>query len=288
MLHVPRAPARARGRQLRRRDPLTPITVKTAVSEQEVAYLYERQTEFPGVRIVQTFLRDYEYRAAAAHLLGYVGEISPEELKARRSGRSATAPGTRSARQASRRRSTATCAAVPAPRRSASTRSGARSGRRSSREEAKAGDGDPAHARHRAAAGRRARAPRGDRDREGERGVQRGRRRDRGARPAGRRDPRDGLEPDLQAVDLRRQARPGQAALAARPGRGGARELPRPQPRLGGPVSARLDVQAGRRARRDAGPPALVGRVDLRARRPSATASTSSSSRTGTRTSAAR
>jgi penicillin-binding protein 2 len=78
-----------RGRLVRevdaaRTDPLTPITVKSAVSEQEVAYLAERQSEFPGVRIAQTFLRDYEYRAAAAHLLGYVGEISPEELKARR------------------------------------------------------------------------------------------------------------------------------------------------------------------------------------------------------------
>jgi penicillin-binding protein 2 len=65
-------------------DPLTPITVKSAVSEEEVAYLAERQTEFPGVRVARTFLRHYEYRAAAAHLLGYVGEISAEELEARR------------------------------------------------------------------------------------------------------------------------------------------------------------------------------------------------------------
>ena len=67
-----------------REDPLTPITIKSAVSEKEVAYLYERQTQFPGVRVVRTSLRDYEYRAAAAHLLGYVGEISPEELESRR------------------------------------------------------------------------------------------------------------------------------------------------------------------------------------------------------------
>ena len=147
---------------------------------------------------------------------------------------------------------------------------------------------DPAHARHRPAAGRGARAPRGDRDREGERGVQRGGRRHRGARPAGRRHPSDGLEPDVQAVDLRWQARSGQAALAARPGRGGARELPRPQPRLGGPVSARLDVQAGRGARSDAGRTCSRRASPSPARRPSATASTSSSSRTGTRTSAAR
>ena len=38
-------------------------------------------------------------------------------------------------------------------------------------------------------------------------------------RPARRRDPRDGLEPDLQAVDLRRPHRPEEAAAAARPRR---------------------------------------------------------------------
>jgi penicillin-binding protein 2 len=65
----------------RRSDPLTPITVKTAVREELAYYLYEHQAEFPGVRIVQTYLRDYTYGALAAHMLGYVGEISVEELK---------------------------------------------------------------------------------------------------------------------------------------------------------------------------------------------------------------
>ena len=62
-------------------DPLTPITVKTAVREEQVNYLYEHQAEFPGVRIVQTYLRDYSYGALASQILGYVGEISPDELK---------------------------------------------------------------------------------------------------------------------------------------------------------------------------------------------------------------
>ena len=65
----------------RRADPLTPITVKTAVREEQVFYLYEHQAEFPGVKIAQTYLRDYTYNALAAQILGYVGEISPEELK---------------------------------------------------------------------------------------------------------------------------------------------------------------------------------------------------------------
>ncbi len=65
----------------RRLDPLTPITVKTSVGEEQVNYLYEHQAEFPGVEIVQVYLRDYAYEALAAQILGYTGEISPGELE---------------------------------------------------------------------------------------------------------------------------------------------------------------------------------------------------------------
>lgn len=65
----------------RRGDPADPITVKTAVSEDQVAYLEEHQTDFPGVQIAQTYLRHYPYQTIAAQLLGYVGEVSPAELK---------------------------------------------------------------------------------------------------------------------------------------------------------------------------------------------------------------
>jgi len=64
-----------------RLDPVTPITVKTSVGEAQVDYLYEHQAEFPGVDIVQVYLRDYTYGALAAQILGYTGEISPEELR---------------------------------------------------------------------------------------------------------------------------------------------------------------------------------------------------------------
>ena len=73
--------ALAREVEERRSDPLTPITVKTSVGEDQVNYLYEHQAEFPGVEIVQVYLRDYAYSTLAAQILGYVGEISPEELK---------------------------------------------------------------------------------------------------------------------------------------------------------------------------------------------------------------
>ena len=61
-------------------DPLNPITVKTAVKEDQVAYLYEHSSEFPGVQIQQTYLRHYPYQSLAAQVLGYVGEVSQGEL----------------------------------------------------------------------------------------------------------------------------------------------------------------------------------------------------------------
>ncbi len=64
-------------------DPLTPITVKTAVHDDQVYYLKEHAAEFPGVQIQQTYLRSYPYQSLGAQILGYVGEISPSELKAR-------------------------------------------------------------------------------------------------------------------------------------------------------------------------------------------------------------
>jgi penicillin-binding protein 2 len=80
ILDVP--PARlAREVSARRNDPLTPITVKTAVHEEQVAYLMEHQAEFPGVTIAQTYLRHYTHQSLGAQILGYVGEISADELK---------------------------------------------------------------------------------------------------------------------------------------------------------------------------------------------------------------
>jgi penicillin-binding protein 2 len=70
--------------EARKGDPLTPVVLKTAVHKEQVAVLKERKAEFPGVEIVPTYLRNYEQRALAAQILGYVREISKEELAAKK------------------------------------------------------------------------------------------------------------------------------------------------------------------------------------------------------------
>jgi penicillin-binding protein 2 len=62
-------------------DPLAPVTVKQQAREDEVQYLLEHESELPGVQIADTFIRSYPYQSLAAHVLGHVGEIGPDQLK---------------------------------------------------------------------------------------------------------------------------------------------------------------------------------------------------------------
>ena len=62
-------------------NPLAHVTVKEAAHEDEVQYLLEHENELPGVQITETFIRHYPAQSLAAHVLGYVGEISPDQLK---------------------------------------------------------------------------------------------------------------------------------------------------------------------------------------------------------------
>ena len=64
-----------------RSDPLTPVKVKDGASQAQVFYLKERAEDFPGVQIAPTYLRFYPHKELAAHVLGYVSEISPGQLK---------------------------------------------------------------------------------------------------------------------------------------------------------------------------------------------------------------
>jgi penicillin-binding protein 2 len=62
-------------------NPLAHVTVKQAAREDEVAYLLEHENELPGVQIAETYIRHYPFQSLGAHILGYVGEISPGQLK---------------------------------------------------------------------------------------------------------------------------------------------------------------------------------------------------------------
>jgi len=62
-------------------DPLTPVVVQRGLRKDQIDYLYEHSREFPGVRMQDSFLRRYPYQSLAAQVLGYVGQISPEQYK---------------------------------------------------------------------------------------------------------------------------------------------------------------------------------------------------------------
>ncbi|HEY8793202.1 MAG TPA: penicillin-binding protein 2 [Gaiellaceae bacterium] len=79
-------PANQIGAAIRRHrhDPLTPIRIKDSASRAQVFYLEERAEDFRGVQIVPAYLRYYPNRELAAHVLGYVSEISKEQVAALR------------------------------------------------------------------------------------------------------------------------------------------------------------------------------------------------------------
>jgi penicillin-binding protein 2 len=71
-----------RGIKARNGDPVTPVVLREDVKRTApINYLYEHADEFPGVSVTNTYIRDYPNGTLAAHLLGYVNEISAAQLK---------------------------------------------------------------------------------------------------------------------------------------------------------------------------------------------------------------
>lgn len=60
--------------------PYQPIPVAEDVQKQDIFYIEEHPREFPGVTFEVDSLRSYPEGKLAAHVLGYVGEISDEQL----------------------------------------------------------------------------------------------------------------------------------------------------------------------------------------------------------------
>jgi penicillin-binding protein 2 len=61
--------------------PFSTAVVKSDVSDEVVAYLLERQEDFPGVQVERQFLRQYPHGEVGAHLFGFISEVNKEQLK---------------------------------------------------------------------------------------------------------------------------------------------------------------------------------------------------------------
>ncbi len=67
----------------RRYGPDDQIPIAYDVREEFAIIVGERGEELPGVRLLETSIRHYPYGSLAAHVLGYVGSITLEEVEAR-------------------------------------------------------------------------------------------------------------------------------------------------------------------------------------------------------------
>jgi penicillin-binding protein 2 len=85
LAHLTRVPLYeiARGIKARRQagDMLTPVVVRDAASGPLVVYLSEHANEFPGVTLGRSYVRHYPYHSLGAQMLGYVGEVSSNQLR---------------------------------------------------------------------------------------------------------------------------------------------------------------------------------------------------------------
>ncbi|MEA2516466.1 MAG: penicillin-binding protein 2, partial [Actinomycetota bacterium] len=62
-------------------SPYKPVAVANDVTEKDDVYMAAHSEDFPGVDTEVLPIRYYPHKDLAAHILGYVGEISPDELK---------------------------------------------------------------------------------------------------------------------------------------------------------------------------------------------------------------
>ncbi len=58
-----------------------PVTLRRDVGYDLIYFIKENQREFPGVTVEKVFVRNYPDESRAAHVVGYAGEVSEEELK---------------------------------------------------------------------------------------------------------------------------------------------------------------------------------------------------------------
>lgn len=62
-------------------SPFTSIRLKHGLSLEEVAYIESRRSDFPGLIIEVEVGREYMYGEIGAHLIGYLGKLTPAQAK---------------------------------------------------------------------------------------------------------------------------------------------------------------------------------------------------------------
>ncbi|MGM0445218.1 MAG: penicillin-binding protein 2 [Bacillota bacterium] len=57
------------------------LILKRNINKEDMVILLENEEELPGILVKESSVRDYVYNDVASHLIGYIGEISKEELR---------------------------------------------------------------------------------------------------------------------------------------------------------------------------------------------------------------
>jgi penicillin-binding protein 2 len=86
MILMSEATLRERLAKYRGRPAFEPVILKEDVDLSEAAYLESRRLELPMLSIEVESRRNYPYGSLAAHLLGYVSEVTDEQIRAEPSG----------------------------------------------------------------------------------------------------------------------------------------------------------------------------------------------------------
>ena len=62
-------------------SPFTPVRLKEGLSHDEVSYIAARRSDFPGLFIEIEVSREYLYGGIGAHVIGYLGKLTPVQSK---------------------------------------------------------------------------------------------------------------------------------------------------------------------------------------------------------------
>lgn len=62
-------------------SPFTPLRLKEGLSFNEVSFIEARRSDFPGLMIEIEVSRQYIYGSVGAHVIGYLGKLSPDQAR---------------------------------------------------------------------------------------------------------------------------------------------------------------------------------------------------------------